>query len=357
MVNRDKYDRSSKKDLLRRLEDESLDDGDTVGCNDVPEGNLQEIAEGPKKDLLSFLPLLIPFIVISAVVVVVFFMSDKSQTLPYVGPLKNFDNRSLHSEYEVPEIIPRCVKSSQEMIPEINAEVYFAVYVENFQIVAEKNADEKVPFASIVKLLGILVALDKYDIDQDLALLEDVDTKWNGLDLEVGESVSVEDLIGAALVGSRNDAVYVLSQNYPGGEEAFIIEMNKKAQILGMKDTLVRNVIGLDDPEQYSTASDIGILSVAAMRNSVIRGIVSRPVYAVEISSGRIEQIYNTNTLVGDVDGIVGLKTGYTGEAGLCLVSYVDVDRDFVTIVLNAEDRSEESNKLIEWVRGSFSCK
>lgn len=399
MVNRDKYNRSSKKNLLRRLEREAADDG--VGGNGVGDAGVavvggatddngvgdsgaggkkgnksgsdsggklegkESISDGTSeykgasgRNLRAVLPMLIFLTVVAAVAVAaVMFVTDNSgPTVSYVGSLKSFDYSELYSKYEVSRLVPRCTVSSQESVPEIKAKVYSVVYVENFQVVAEKNAEERVHFASIVKLLGILVTLDEYDIDQEFALLNEVDTQWNGLDLKVGESVRVEELIGAALVGSRNDAMYVLSQNYPGGEEAFIAEMNTKAQVLGMKDTLVQNVIGLDDPDQYSTARDIGILSVVAMRNSVIRSTVSQSVYTVNTSSGRSEQIHNTNLLLGDVEGVVGLKTGYTGEAGLCLVSYVDDDCDFVTVVLNAEDRAEESRELIDWVRSSFSC-
>jgi D-alanyl-D-alanine carboxypeptidase (penicillin-binding protein 5/6) len=132
--------------------------------------------------------------------------------------------------------------------------------------------------------------------------------------------------------------------------------MNEKAAVLGMENTHVANPIGLDDPDQYSTPRDIAVLAIAAMKKDPIRDLVSRKNYMVETVSGRNISVENTNPLVGELSGVIGLKTGYTGQAGLCLVTYVDDNPDLIVIVLNAEDRGEASKNLINWVRDNYTC-
>jgi D-alanyl-D-alanine carboxypeptidase (penicillin-binding protein 5/6) len=202
-----------------------------------------------------------------------------------------------------------------------------------------------------------MVVVDAYDLETEIALKEEVDAEGNGIDLEVGEKVKVKDLLGAALVGSKNDAMYALAQNYPGGVQAFVESMDEKRADFGMNDTSVVNPIGLDDPEQYSTPRDIALLMIVAMREPVISDIVALPSYTVETAAGRQEIVYATNTLLTEVPGVVGGKTGYTAEAGLSLVTFIDDDPDFVTVVFNAEDRYEASKRLIEAVRLGYACR
>ncbi len=295
-------------------------------------------------------------IVIMAFLAFVWYFSPPEAN--YVGPLRNFSRstyefRPISSSYDE---LSRCRKVGDGAAPDINAGSYFAFYPENFHVVAEKNPEDKVAFASITKLLGALVVLDNYDLSEEIALLEEVDTAGNGLDLEVGEKIEVGELLSAALVGSRNDAMYALAQNYPEGQEAFIEAMNAKAHILGMKNTVVLDVVGLDAEGQHSTPRDIGVLAVAAMNREEIKDIVSQQSITVKTLQGREIVVESTNPLIGEVEGVIGLKTGYTGKAGLCLVTYVDDEVDFVVVVLNAQDRAIASAKLVEWVRSNYSC-
>jgi hypothetical protein len=302
---------------------------------------------------------LIPGVLIIVVMAFLAFIWDfSSPEANYVGPLRDFGRptyefQPISNSYDE---LSRCSKVSGGTAPEINAGSYFAFYPENFQVAAEKNPDDKVAFASIAKLLGALVVLDNYDLSEEISLLDEVDTAGNGLDLVVGEKIEVEELLSAALVGSRNDAMYALAQNYPGGQEAFIEAMNAKAAVLGMENTIVLDVVGLDAEGQHSTPRDIGVLAVAAMNREEIKNIVSQPAITVTTLQGREIAVESTNPLIGEVDGVIGLKTGYTGEAGLCLVTYVDDQVDFVVVVLNAEDRAIASQKLVEWVRANYSC-
>jgi D-alanyl-D-alanine carboxypeptidase (penicillin-binding protein 5/6) len=291
----------------------------------------------------------------------------------YIGPLKHYEKTSF--EIYAPKVsasdqatlendinlqtwqdLTRCRKKGQSSEPDIDADAYMVVFVEDFQVAIQKNAKQKTSFASITKLLGALVALDHYSLEEELSLLEKIDTAGNGLDLELDEKMTVENLLAAALVGSRNDAMAVLAQNYPEGEQGFVEAMNQKAKILGMSNTSIENPIGFDSENQYSTPNDITILSIAAMQRDFIREYVKQKQITVYTVDQRSIRVKSTNPLIGEMNRVVGLKTGYTAKAGLCLVSYVDADPDYIIIVLNAEDRAIASENLINWVEDNYDC-
>lgn len=310
--------------------------------------------EKKKGRLKGFLLPMIPLGIL-AIIAVIYVIRGKPKQPNYIGPL-SVASISYEEDINYKMPLPSCKRTSFLFGPEIEARSYIAVDADTFQILAENNAGSEIPFASIAKLLGILVALEEYDLDTELSLKNEVDTEGNGIDLTAGEFVTVENLIGAAVVGSKNDAVYVLAQNYPGGVEAFVEKMNEKADDLGMASTTIKNPIGLDDPEQMSTPRDLAVLAIVTMRDPVIKGFAKEPVIYIPTSLERDIKVYSTNLLLGDVDGVIGLKTGYTEDAGQCLVTYVQGERAFVTVVLNSEDRAEESRKLIEWVRNNYTC-
>jgi hypothetical protein len=406
MVNNDKYNKSFKQRLIAKLSDDveseeveaegENKDEDSLRPegevefedkpqpvkkrNDLQNDNIDVSRETAKphsdkdktRDKRKFrfvrYLLFIPGLAVGVVLVVIAaqnLLVDKEYM--YIGPLKSYEKLSLNNidykktvepaehEFSMRELA-RCKKKSSSSPLEIKAEAYMAFFTEDFQIVAEKDINTKTSFASIAKLLGALTVLEDYDLAEEIALIEQVNSEGNGLDLQVGEEISVENLLAGALVGSRNDAMYALAQNYPGGVDEFVAAMNEKAAVLGMENTHVANPIGLDDPDQYSTPRDIAILAIAAMKKDPIRDLVSRKSYMVETVSGRNISVENTNPLVGELSGVIGLKTGYTGQAGLCLVTYVDDNPDLIVIVLNAEDRGEASKNLINWVRDNYTC-
>ncbi len=359
MINQDHYSRASKKELLKRLAME--DDTAALSGESTPEISVPEPQQEEKKkfNFVLFLKYVLSLAFIGAIGFSIYYF--RSQILAFFRPKPTYIGAIASSTYtfdtqDVPSLENRCVKNDGVVDPEIAAQSYYVIFADSFQQAAAKSQNSRVSFASITKLLGMLVSLEHYDLEDEFVLLQAVDTQANGLELEVGEGVKVRDLIAASVIGSKNDAMFTLAQNFPGGELAFVDAMNEKADELGLKNTHVVNPVGYDDDGQYSTPHDIAILSVAAMRNPVIRGFAAESSYTLVTSTGRSIEFSTTNGLIGQVDGVIGLKTGYTEAAGMCLVSYVDDAQDFVAVVMNAEDRVEESRKLIEWVRSSYIC-
>jgi D-alanyl-D-alanine carboxypeptidase len=397
VVNSAKYERNSKKELIGRLSQEISEDGipETADTGRRDEGvkeetpilptsnpnkaspSLPEVKNGVRivPEALSSRDgkkenespsvnvrriaavLLIILALIGAGLIYRSYVQTRPEddSLNYLGPLPA-TNSDILSLPEVPAPAAVCVRSS-DIMTEIGAESYYAVFADSFSVAYAQLPNQKAPFASIVKLLGGIIVAEEYDLDAAIALKEEVDAEGNGIDLEIGEKVITKDLLGAALVGSKNDAMYALAQNYSGGTEGFVSRLKEKAAEIGMADTSVVNPIGLDDPEQYSTPRDIALLMIVAMRNPTIAELTGNSSYTVVTEDGRQEIVWATNTLLNDVPGVIGGKTGFTAEAGFSLVTYVHDSPDFVTVVFDAEDRYEASRQLIEAVRGGYTCK
>ena len=373
MVNRDSYHRKLKKERLSVLAQQTVsDDIDSDSQKSKADsqkvhgksGVVIEETEKKQKVTRSFswlIPLGVPPLIVVAAVLLMLILpkigaQGEEYDYKYIGPLP-VNHVSSYRE-TVADVFPskRCMPKTEIVDPEINASSYVSVYADSFHTLFEKDPDMQLPFASIVKLLGALVVVDSFDMDESMGLLEWVDAEGNGMDLEVGEKASVRELLGAALVGSRNDAMYALAQNYPGGTAAFVAQMQLAADRIGMTSTTVENVIGLDSPSQRSTARDVAVLMISVMKEKEIASLLILPSITVNTSWGREEVIWSTNTLLGKVEGVVAGKTGYTQEAGLSLVTYVDAEPDFVTVVLNAGDRYGETEKLIAAVKESYDC-
>lgn len=381
-VNRDRYNRTSKKDLIDRLETEVLLDR-AVTESELEEASTDEISDDSttrnddytttgrhRADRTSYFRwMLILLCLLLAIVVCL--------GLTFVGfvDLGNIEGRIAtffrkdpeyirvlvsDEKYHVSPVVAegvKCVSLSDPGMLDLQAKSYYVVFVDGFEVVASQGEDIRLPYASIVKLLGVMVALEEYSMDDELGLLEEVDDEGNGCELEVGELVKIRDLVAACVVSSKNDAMYVLAQNYPGGTDAFVRAMNAKAEQIGLQSTKVVNPLGLDSPGQHSTVRDIAVMAVASMNIPEIADFAQRGAYTLKTSSGREVTMWSTNGLIGVVPDVVGLKTGYTGKAGQCLVTYVANSPDFVTVVLGSEDRIENSLRLINWAKTDVICR
>jgi len=207
------------------------------------------------------------------------------------------------------------------------------------EVLLAKNVDQVVPIASITKLMTAIVTLDaKLPLEEMLTISDDDRDKVMGTSsrLRVGWSLSRTDMLHLALMSSENRAAAALSRNYPGGRTAFISAMNAKATELGMSQTHFANANGLTK-ENVSTASDLFKLVQAAYQYPLIRLYSTDQGYLVRVGK-RALPYFNSNRLVGRSDWDIDVqKTGFTNEAGDCLVMRVNVEgRPLVMIFLDA---------------------
>jgi D-alanyl-D-alanine endopeptidase (penicillin-binding protein 7) len=223
-----------------------------------------------------------------------------------------------------------------------------------------KNTQQVSSIASITKLMTAMVVLDA-----DLALDEairiekaDIDTLKNtGSRLRIGTAFSRRDLLHLALMSSENRAASALGRNYPGGTTAFVVQMNAKAQALGMHSTRFAEPTGLSSAN-VSTASDLALLVQASLAYPLIRTFSTTPSAQIHAESGHVYGFANSNGLVRGSEWQIDLsKTGYIVEAGQCLVMYARIrERPIVIVLLDSwgkYTRIGDANRIKKWLESN----
>jgi D-alanyl-D-alanine endopeptidase (penicillin-binding protein 7) len=219
-----------------------------------------------------------------------------------------------------------------------------------------KNTDAVRPIASITKLMTAMVVLDAKLPMQESILIEDDDVdmlKGTHSRLKVGTRLTREELLRLALMSSENRAAAALSHNYPGGSDAFMVAMNRKARELGMQDSRFLDPTGLTSAN-VSTAHDLVKMVDASYQYPAIREFTTTDRYDVRIG-GRDQTFRNTNKLVQNGTWDIGLsKTGFINEAGRCLVMQAKLAEKNVLIVLldswGKYTRIGDANRIRKWI-------
>src|ERR1700757_2440254 len=235
------------------------------------------------------------------------------------------------------------------------------VEVETGAVLLNKGGDERMPPASMSKIMTAYVAFDM--LKQGRAKLEDElpvsERAWrlqgSKMFVPIGGRISIDDLLKGVIIQSGNDACLVLAEGLAGSEEAFAALMNEKGQQIGLKDSHFTDVSGLPDPNHWMTARDLATLA--------IRTINDFPEYyhyysEMDYEFNSIKQ-GNRNPLLYKNVGADGLKTGHTEEAGYSLTASVARDKRRIILVLNGlptmKGRAQESERLIEWAFREFN--
>jgi D-alanyl-D-alanine carboxypeptidase (penicillin-binding protein 5/6) len=198
------------------------------------------------------------------------------------------------------------------------------------------NLDMRRAPASLTKLLTALVLLESdWQPDALLSVSHDAaHTTRPRVGLRTGESVRADEALTAMLMHSANDACMVLAEHAAGSLEAFAARMNARAAQLGMQDSHFVHPCGFDAEGQYSTVNDLLRLAKAAHANPRIAQITAQEEATISTASGRQLAFRNTNQLLGRLDGVVGMKTGYTQQAGHCLIAVAEQSGHRVWLVL-----------------------
>lgn len=250
--------------------------------------------------------------------------------------------------------IPQAKKTSIPP-PNLTAKAIYVFDPDSGTEIYQKNSQDRFYPASTTKLMTALVALSAYDLDQVLTVSSAGDAMGQSIHLSSGDKLTFENLLYGLLVDSGNDTAVALAENYPGGYTQFIGRMNQKAADLKLKSTHFTNVTGLYNSDHFTTAADLTIVAREAIENATIRKIVStKNITFTDITGSKRFILESTNKLLG-VEGVRGLKTGWTPESGECLVSLVTRDgKSILVVLLGSEDRFGESIKLINWVYDNF---
>lgn len=242
-------------------------------------------------------------------------------------------------------------------VSELKAKSYILMDVLTGQVLQENNSNERLPIASITKIMSMLLCMEAIDSGkislQDIVTASEHASGMGGSQayIEPGEQYSVHDALKAVALHSSNDVTVSLAELVAGSEEAFVVQMNEKAAELGMKNTQFRDCTGLTDVDHYSSAYDIALMSRELItKHPKILEYTS--IYMDSFRNGEFELV-NTNRLVKFYDGCDGLKTGFTRAAGFCLAATASRnDMRFITVVLGEPDsntRFAETRKLLDY--------
>lgn len=238
--------------------------------------------------------------------------------------------------------------------PVLSANSVFALDLGSGKVLYSKNSENPLLPASTTKMMTALVALDVYDINTVFTVGR-VNVAGQKIGLVSGEQITTRDLLFALLLASGNDAAEVLASNHPEGRDGFVRDMNKFVKYLGLENTNFKNPTGFDEYLHFSTAKDLVKIAVYAIQNPVIAEIVATQQHTTAGLNRKQHKLTNINQLVGKIPGVVGVKTGWTINAGESLVTFINRDGRRVMIsLLGSKDRFGETELLINWIYENY---
>lgn len=261
----------------------------------------------------------------------------------------------------IPLFFPLTIKG-EELSLATNAKSALMLEVSTGEILFEKNSHERLHPASMTKMMSLLLIME--NIEKGVIKLDDmvtVSANASGMGgsqilLETNEQMSVDDLIKGVTIASGNDAVVALAEYIAGTEEQFVNMMNQKAQELGLADTNFKNSHGLDAANHYSSAYDMSIIAKELVKHEKILEYSS--IYEMYLREGTDRKVWlvNTNKLVRFYDGVDGLKTGYTKEAGYCLTATAKRnDMRLITVVMGEPDSATRNSEVTSMLDYAFA--
>ena len=245
--------------------------------------------------------------------------------------------------------------------PSLKSQAALVVDQESGEILLGKNAESKLPIASLTKLMTAIVTLDaELDPDESVTVTKaDVDRlRGSHSRVQVGTTLTRDEMLHLALMASENRAASAIANSYPGGRDSCVLAMNLKAQLLGMSGTRFEDGTGLSG-RNVSTAQDLAKLVQAAHAYPKIRDFTTSTSYQVKVGR-RMMRFGNTNNLTRSSQWEIGLsKTGYIAEAGRCLVMQVTLTGRSIIIVLldswGKYTRVGDATRIRQWLEFASS--
>lgn len=259
----------------------------------------------------------------------------------------------------VPSIVAYAEKTGTSLRPSIQAAAVLSIDLDTGKLLYRQNADSQLPMASLTKLMTIMVILQEHSLDEIVSVdKRATNVEPSKMNLLANEQITVRELIKGMIIKSANDAALALAYFDAGDPDEFVKKMNKEAARMGLAHTHFQNPVGFDDPAQYSTAEDLGILARAVYKKPFIgqiAGITKTSVSSVD--QKQTHELEATNSMIGSYLKVLGLKTGTTDEAGQCLITIVESPEGnrIMNILLNSPSRFNESKIMSQWIFDNYS--
>ena len=245
---------------------------------------------------------------------------------------------------------------SQEA-PLLTAKSAIALDLSSGAILYSKKLSERLPIASLTKLMSALVVFDQVDLKNIVTVPQDDNAVvGTSIGLLAGEQISVESLLKAMLIPSSNDAALLLANFSAGSEEKFVQWMNAKSTWLGLTNTHFTNSVGWDIDDNYSDVLDFAKISKEFLKHPVLVQIAGTKNTDIRSIDGQYtHQLTTTNKLLLDNPEVLGLKTGFTSKAlGNLIIFASHQGHPVLIVVLGSENREDDSQKLLSWLLGVY---
>ena len=226
------------------------------------------------------------------------------------------------------------------------------------QVLFEQNADEIVPMASTTKILTALVAITHGDLDREVTISKNAASiRGSKVGYVAGEKIRLREFLYGLMYKSGNDAAIAIAEDIGGSIEGFSKIMNDYAISLGLINSHFESPHGLDSPKHYTCAYDLALLTTKAMESELFCQICGTKSITKD-TSNFTRDYNNINKILYKIPGANGVKTGYTGQAGKCLVSSVKHEgRNIIIVVLNCSDRWNVTEKIYKYVSDNYCFK
>lgn len=257
------------------------------------------------------------------------------------------------------EIIESATTPTEEIkIPDTNSRACVVIDRNTNTVLYGKNENQKRKMASTTKIMTATIIIENYNLNETIEISKKAaGTGGSRLGLKTGDKITIRDLLYGLMMRSGNDSAVALAEYAGGSIEGFAEKMNQKASDLGLNNTHFETPHGLDSDEHYTTAYELALLSNYALNNKIFAQIVGTKEYTITIN-GYPKQLSNTNELLGNLDGVYGIKTGFTNGANRCLVTACKRNNmDIICVVLGADTkkfRTQDSVKLINYIFDNF---
>ena len=268
------------------------------------------------------------------------------------------DNDKPITENEINEIYT--VETSNNNTSNLNLNARSCIVLDRLskKIIYGKKEYNKVKMASTTKIMTAIIVIENYDLNKTIQVSKKAaSTGGSRLGLKAGDKITVNDLLYGLMLCSGNDAAVALAETVGESIQGFSNLMNEKAKKLGLNNTHFESPHGLDSDQHYTTAYELALLTNYALNNSTFLNIVGTKRYTVTIN-GNPKNLINTNELLGILNGIYGVKTGFTNGANRCLVTACKRGNiDVICVVLGCDTkkfRTQDSIKLIEYTFKNF---
>lgn len=244
------------------------------------------------------------------------------------------------------------ISSASGTYPQVQAKAAILMDASSGRILYQKNAHERLPEASLTKIMTGLLAVENGVLDQKSTISRNAaGTPERSIWLEAGETLTRRQLLYACMLNSANDAAVALSESVAGSERDFVKRMNLRAQQLGMKDSHFSNPHGLQTSYHYTTAYDLAILSRKAMNYKTFRQVVSTKTHKIPWAGNDYERLLiNQNRLLYRYDGAIGIKTGFTKQAGSCVVGAAQRGSlVLIAVAMNSPKVYEDLQQMLDY--------